>query len=391
MALHSQLRIRIYGIFPVTKGQFIIGYSAFSVFFVVMIVYFSLNPQSPPTSDISLIDTIIYKYPILLFLFFLGWIVVEGIFYWNRFIRAQALIIENQKTEIEVRSKHLEEREEEIIAQREEIESQRDLVLSQMHTISNQKKQLTDSIQYAYRIQCAILPPDKYINQCLPGSFILYLPKDVVSGDFYFVEKSCGKTIVAAVDCTGHGVPGAMMSVIGYNLLNHAVKINKITKPSDVLEFLDIGVTEMLRQTHNESGVKDGMDLSIVSIDNQSRTIEYSGAYNSIYYIHNKILTEVKADKLPIGVNEDGIADVYTNHNLPVIEGDMVYLFSDGYADQFGGPQGKKFKYKQLEDALIEISEDPLDVQKEILTKKFNNWKGKEEQVDDVLVIGIRV
>ncbi|MHC1702345.1 MAG: PP2C family protein-serine/threonine phosphatase [Tenuifilaceae bacterium] len=387
----ENLKIKIYGILPVTRIQFVIGYSFFFIFFIVMMVFFLVFPQPIPTHEISFLEMIFYKYPIHIFLFFLVWIVIEGIFYWNRFIKAQNQIIENQKNQIELRNINLEEQKEEIITQRDEIEAQRDLVVSQMDIISHQKKQLTDSIQYAYRIQCAVLPPEHYINQCLPNCFILYLPKDVVSGDFYFIEKSCGKTIVAAVDCTGHGVPGAMMSVIGYNLLNQAVKINKLTKPSEILGFLDVGVTEVLRQVHNESGVKDGMDLSILCIDQQTLTFEFAGAYNSIYYIHNKQLSEEKADKLEIGVNEDGVADVYTNHIIEVSKGDMVYMFTDGYADQFGGPQGKKFKYKQLEETLIEISEDSLDVQKQKINKKFDDWKGNEEQVDDVLVIGIRV
>lgn len=387
----KNLKVKIYGIIPLTWGQFILSYALFFLFFILMMVYFSVNPQTIPTEEITPLRMVFYKYPVLVFLFFLIWIVIEGIFYWERFIKAQNLIIEGQKIEIELRNKDLEEQKEEIISQRDEIEAQRDLVVSQMNTISHQKKELTDSIQYAYKIQCALLPPEHYINQCLPDSFILYLPKDVVSGDFFFVEQTCGKTIVAAVDCTGHGVPGAMMSVIGYNLLNHAVKVNKIYKPSDILGFLDVGVTEILRQVHNESGVKDGMDLSIVCIDNQAHTFEYAGAYNSIYYVHNKQLSEIKADKLPIGVNEEGIADVYTNHSIPVVKGDMVYLLSDGYADQFGGPQGKKFKYKQLEELLIEVCEEPVDIQKQLINKKYFDWKGNEDQVDDVLLLGIRV
>lgn len=393
----KDIKIKIYGIFPVTRKQFIIGYTIFFILFILGIVGMFFYPQEAPLNS-NFFEKLFSEYAILTFLFFLIWIVLEGIFYWDRFIKAQNKIIEDQKNVIEIRNQHLEQHKEEITsqrdeitAQRDEIEAQRDLVVSQMETITHQKKELTDSIQYAYKIQCALLPPVHYINQCLPNSFILYLPKDVVSGDFFFVEQTGGYTIVAAVDCTGHGVPGAMMSVIGYNLLNQAVKINKITKPSEILGFLDIGVTEILRQTHNESGVKDGMDLSLLCIDNQMRTFEYAGAYNSVYYIHNLQLTEVKADKYPIGVNEDGVADTYSNHGLPVVKGDMVYLFSDGYADQFGGPKGKKFKYKQLEETLIGICEEPIVVQKELLKKKYYNWMGNEDQVDDVLVIGIRV
>jgi serine phosphatase RsbU (regulator of sigma subunit) len=387
----KNLKIKIYGILPLNRTQFIIGYAFFFLFFVAMIVYFAISGPQIAYPGIPFYKLVFYKYPVLVFLFFLIWIVLEGIFYWEKFIKAQFKIIEEHQIQIEIHNQQLLQQREEIVAQRDEIEAQRDLVMSQMETITHQKQEILDSIQYAYRIQCALLPPESYVNKCLPNSFILYMPKDVVSGDFFFVEQVSGYTVVAAVDCTGHGVPGAMMSVIGYNLLNQAVKINKITRPADILGFLDVGVTEILRQTNNESGVKDGMDLSIVCIDNQMRTVEFAGAYNSIYFIHNKKLTEVKADKFPIGVNEDGVGDVYTNNGLPVAKGDMVYLFSDGFADQFGGPKGKKYKYKQLEEALIQSCDEPVDVQKQFLKKQFLDWKGNEEQVDDILVIGIRV
>ena len=387
----KNLKIKIYGILPLNRTQFIVGYAIFFVFFVVMLIYFSFLPPQAIEPDASFVKIVFYKYPILVFLFFLIWIVLEGIFYWEKFIKAQFKVIQEQKEQIELHNQQLRQQKEEIVAQRDEIEAQRDTVMSQMETITHQKKEILDSIQYAYRIQCALLPPENYINKCLPNSFILYLPKDVVSGDFFFVEQVSNYTVVAAVDCTGHGVPGAMMSVIGYNLLNQAVKINHITRPADILQFLDVGVTQILRQTNNESGVKDGMDLSVVCIDNQMRTFEYAGAYNSIYFIHNRKLIEVKADKFPIGVNEDGVGDVYTNNGLPVSKGDMVYLFSDGYADQFGGPKGKKFKYKQLEELLIQVCEEQVEVQKQYLRKRFVEWKGNEEQVDDILVIGIRV
>ncbi len=387
----KNLKIKIYGILPLNRTQFIIGYAVFFLFFVVMMIYFSFTEPQNIDINAPFYKVVFYKYLNLVFLFFLVWLVLEGIFYWEKFIKAQFKVIEEQKNQIEIHNQQLLQQREEIVAQRDEIEAQRDLVMSQMETISHQKKEILDSIQYAYRIQCAVLPPMYYVNQCLPNSFILYFPKDVVSGDFYFIEQVDGYTVVAAVDCTGHGVPGAMMSVIGYDLLNQAVKINKLTKPSRILNFLDVGVTNVLRQTNNESGVKDGMDLSLISIHNQLRTVEFAGAFNPVYYIHNKQLTEIKGDKLPIGVNEDGVGDEFTNHALPVFKGDMLYIFSDGYADQFGGPKGKKFKYKQMQDIMITISELPLEIQHQKLKQAFNDWKGNQEQVDDILVIGVRI
>ncbi len=257
--------------------------------------------------------------------------------------------------------------------------------------IEAQKKELEDSITYAFRIQQAILPPQYYIDKLISSYFILYLPKSIVSGDFYFIEQEKEYIIVAAVDCTGHGVPGAMMSVIGYDLLNQAVKINHITKPSKILTFIDEGVTNFLRQINDESGVHDGMDISIISIHKQLKVVEYAGAYHEIYYTHKGNIFEIKGDKFPIGMNVDGVADIYKNNGVPVIPGDMIYLFSDGFADQFGGPNNKKFKYQALKNLLLEVSSlEPLE-QKSRIAQKFNDWKKTNEQVDDVLIIGVKI
>lgn len=275
--------------------------------------------------------------------------------------------------------------------QEEEIYKQIDSIKEQRNIIEFQKKELEDSIAYAFRIQQAILPPKSYIDQILSDYFIFYIPKSIVSGDFYFIEQEGDYTIISAVDCTGHGVPGAMMSVIGYDLLNQAVKLNHITKPSEILSFVDEGVTNFLRQINDESGVHDGMDISIITIYKQLRIVEFAGAYHQLYYSHKGDMIEIKGDKLPIGMNIDGVVDQYTNHGVPVNKGDMLYLFSDGFADQFGGEHNKKFKYKPLKNLLLEISNRDCNEQKEILAHQFIEWQGSNEQVDDVLVIGIRV
>jgi serine phosphatase RsbU (regulator of sigma subunit) len=272
-----------------------------------------------------------------------------------------------------------------------EIEAQNDMLVEQRDKISHQKKEITDSIHYALRIQTAILPPDYYVKKCLADSFIFYAPKDVVSGDFYYVESVDEYSIFTAVDCTGHGVPGAMMSVIGYNLLNQAVKLKKMTKPSDILQFLDTGVTETLRQIAGESGVNDGMDLGLCSLNTKTLEAQYAGAFNPFVYIQNGEMKEITADKFPIGSNYEGVADNYTNHVMQLSKGDTIYLYSDGYADQFGGPKDKKFKYKQLHTILFENYKLPMDKQKEILKKTYADWKGENEQTDDVIVIGVRV
>ncbi|MBN8695222.1 MAG: tetratricopeptide repeat protein [Bacteroidetes bacterium] len=257
--------------------------------------------------------------------------------------------------------------------------------------ITQQKKEITDSINYAKRIQESILPPQDHWKKILPNSFIFYRPKDIVSGDFYWIEQRKNTVCFAAVDCTGHGVPGALMSVVGFNLLTQAVNEVGLTKPSDILQHLDAGVTKTLRQSENSKGVKDGMDLSLCSIDLNTNELQYAGAFNSLYYVSDNQLHEIKADKFPIGVNLDGVVDNYTNHTVQLKKGDCVYLFSDGYADQFGGPRGKKFKYNQLKEMFLTLSSKDLDDQKKEIEKVFDSWKGELEQVDDVVIIGVRI
>ena len=260
-----------------------------------------------------------------------------------------------------------------------------------LEDLAEKNKDMTDSINYALLIQQAIMPPDYLVKKHLPDSFILYKPKDIVSGDFYFVEKKRNKAIFAAVDSTGHGVPGALISVVGFNYLNQAVNEKGLTKPSDILSFLDEGVNDTLRQTADESGVKDGMDLAMCTLDYNTLKLQYAGAYNSLYYIKGKELTEIKSDKIPIGVNIKGIVDQYTNHTVQLEKGNMVYLFSDGYVDQFGGPKGRKYMSKRFREQLLKIQHLSMDKQKEHLNKTIEEWQGKLEQVDDILVIGVRV
>ncbi|MGZ4078335.1 MAG: PP2C family protein-serine/threonine phosphatase, partial [Bacteroidia bacterium] len=195
----------------------------------------------------------------------------------------------------------------------------------------------------------------------------------------------------AAVDCTGHGVPGALMSVVGFNLLTQAVNEMNLTTPSDILKHLDYGVTKTLRQSEEGKGVKDGMDLSLCSLNLKTNELQYAGAYNSLYYISKGIFNEIKSDKFPIGVNLDGKVDNYNNHTVQLQKGDCVFLFSDGYADQFGGEKGKKFKYNKLKELLHKNYLLSAEAQREELAKTFDSWKGSLEQVDDVLVIGVRV
>ena len=276
------------------------------------------------------------------------------------------------------------ERTEQVVRQKEEIETQN-------QELEVLYKHVTDSIKYAKRIQEAILPPDSFVKHVLPNSFVLYKPKDIVSGDFYWVDEKNGKTMFTAVDCTGHGVPGAFMSIVGYNLLKHVVNSNNSTTPAEILDRLNEGVSETLHHGHEDSQAKDGMDLSFCTIDFKTLELQYAGAYNPLYLIRDGQLIQTKADKFPIGLFLGEEKKKFTNHIVQLQKGDSVYIFSDGYADQFGGPNGKKFMANHFRDLLMQVHNEPIDKQKEVLNKTIEEWRGPLDQVDDILVIGLKI
>lgn len=267
------------------------------------------------------------------------------------------------------------------------------LLLTEQKLIIEQKnKDILDSINYAKRIQDAIFPPEDLIKELLPESFILFKPKDIISGDFYWIEKFDGKTYIAAVDCTGHGVPGALLSIVGYNLLSKSINEHEHSKPNEILNELSSGINKTLRQTIDGSGVKDTMDIALCSVDRASQMLEFAGAYNSLYLIRKNELIEIPADRFPVGIYLDGELKKFTNHQMQLQKGDMLYLFSDGYADQFGGPKGKKLKSKGFKEVLLSINNLPVNEQKEALDKVLEEWKWMtDEQTDDILIIGVRI
>jgi serine phosphatase RsbU (regulator of sigma subunit) len=264
-------------------------------------------------------------------------------------------------------------------------------IKKQKEEIEEQKKNITDSIYYARRIQNAILPSFKLISSHLRDYFILYLPKDIVSGDFYWVHETDGLFMLAAVDCTGHGVPGAFMSIVGFNQLNHAVTVIKARSASVILDELNKGVITTLNENKAEGSIKDGMDMSLCILNLKSRKAEFAGANNPMYLIRNNKLIKYKADHFPIGAFEGDKPQLFTNNEIDLAENDCLYFFSDGYADQFGGPDDKKFMYKRFEELLLEVHAKPMEKQKEILTTRFLEWKGDDDQIDDILVMGIRI
>lgn len=276
------------------------------------------------------------------------------------------------------------ERTEEVVRQKEEIE------------IQNRKlevlyKHVTDSIRYAKRLQEAILPPPVFVRDLLPQSFILFKPKDIVSGDFYWLHRKDGKVLIAAVDCTGHGVPGAFMSIVANNMLSQITRELPLNNAAQMLDALNELAGKTINQNADEAAVRDGMDMSLCILDPVTRTMDFAGANNPLYVYRGKQFIEIKADKKPIGYLEDHQDQKFTNHRLQMEPGDTVYIFSDGYADQFGGPKGKKFMVNQFRNMLGQIYTRPMDEQKKLLDETIESWRGGLEQVDDILVIGFRI
>lgn len=264
------------------------------------------------------------------------------------------------------------------------------IIESQKALVEEKNKDITDSINYAKRIQEAILPTLELKNKLFPSSLVLFEPRDIVSGDFFWFAEKKGKKIIAAVDCTGHGVPGAFMSMIGTAFLNEIVNGKDITKPSKILDNLRERIIVSLKQNGIEGENRDGMDISLLCFDENNSTVEFAGANNPLWIISNGKLIEIKGNKQPIGFYE-GPLTPFTQHTIELNKGDTLFLLTDGYADQFGGSNGKKFKYKQLQNYLISEQHHTMPELEEKLKKKFHEWKGDLEQVDDVLLIGIRV
>lgn len=253
--------------------------------------------------------------------------------------------------------------------------------------IEEKQKEITDSITYAKRLQTAILPPETYWRKYLSESFVMYLPKDIVSGDFYWLENVNDLVLFAVADCTGHGVSGAMVSVVCSNALNRTVKEFGITEPDKILDKTRELVLETFAKS--ESDIKDGMDISLCSLNMITRELKWSGANNPLWYIRENELNEIKGDKQPIGKNDN--PKPFTLHTIQLQKEDTIYIFTDGYADQFGGEKNKKFMYKPLKNLLAEIHQKPFETQKVLLQQNFVNWKGNTEQTDDVLIVGVKI
>lgn len=302
-------------------------------------------------------------------------------------IREQKVEVENQRDEIE--------------AQRDELQSQRDLVMAQ-------KKEITDSINYAKRIQSAILPTKEFMDESLPEHFVLFKPRDIVSGDFYWIKVVKNFLIVVVADCTGHGVPGSIMSMLGVSLLNEQIGRSRFDKPGEFLDRLRSKVKETLSQEGRMNEQKDGMDLAMIIINSETKELQFAGAFNPLYVLRHKgkekderieqyaildnseyWLYELKGDRQPIAIHSD--EQKFTTHQIQLLEGDTLYMLSDGYADQIGGPSGKKFLTVNLKKIFLNIQKLSMKAQYQYLENALEEWRKDMDQVDDILVMGIRV
>ena len=265
------------------------------------------------------------------------------------------------------------------------LESNKEIALA----IQQQNKKITESMRYAKRIQSAILPNTRLIHRVLPDSFILYKPKEVVSGDFPWFAQVKNEVFMAAVDCTGHGVPGALLSLVGYFLLNDIVRSRRVTDPGRILDLLDDGVSTTLRPDE-DAGTKDGMDISLCKIDLEQREVEYAGAHRPLYVVRAGVLEEIKGNKFPIGGGIFKNQTNFTTNRIKLGKGDSIYFFSDGFCDQFGGPEDKKFGTRQLREMILKVHTLPMKEAAAIFDQTWENWKGDQKQTDDVMLIGVK-
>jgi serine phosphatase RsbU (regulator of sigma subunit) len=303
-----------------------------------------------------------------------------GLFHRLQFARKTQRIL--KKTNVKIKTQR-----DEIETQRDEIESQRDLVIEQ-------KNEVIESINYAKRIQSAMLPPETFVTELLNENFIFYKPRDIVSGDFYWIKNVNQYIILLVADCTGHGVPGALMSMLGISYLNEIVQRREITQANQILNELRKQIKHSLRQHGQPDEAKDGIDMALCVLDLRNMLMQYSGANNPLYLIRDvddiPDLNEIKPDRMPIGYYQ-GKDKTFTNHEIQLQIGDTFYIFSDGFIDQKGGKENKKFMSKNFKNLLLEIHDQPMYDQKGILDKTLSDWRGRNSQMDDILVIGVRV
>ncbi len=308
----------------------------------------------------------------------------------------QVLLLKNaeilqQKEEIESQRDEIEAQREEIESQRDDLEVQRSIAIKQRDEIMRQKQHITDSISYAKHIQTALLPNDSEVNKAIGNGFVFFSPLDIVSGDFYWVSKKENSSVIVVADCTGHGVPGAFMSVMGINFLTSIVEEKNITDPGKILTNLNENVIAALSHADGCMQDKDGMDISLCLIDSENKIIKYACARNRILVWRKGEIIQLDADKYSIGKSPFVDKMVYSTFSFSIEKGDMLYLLTDGYVDQFGGPNKTKFLTSRFKRLLMQIGSLEPHQQRELLEQNILNWMGNSYQIDDMLIVGIRV
>ncbi len=398
----DNLKIKLWYLFRVNKKQFLWFYVFLSVLSMAgAIGAYYKNPVILETD--SWLRRIYFNNDVVFWLIILLYTIIEAQFFWSKFNKEHIRIINEQNAE-------LAQQKEEIASQKEEIETQRDQAIAQKEKIEAQNKQITDSILYAERIQKATLPIKDELNNNFEN-FILFKPRDIVSGDFYWYKSTNVNNeeliVLAAADCTGHGVPGAFVSMLGMSLLNEIVSSNRI-KANEILEKLRSEIKKSLHQQGKSMEQQDGMDIALVVIDKKRKKIDYAGANNSLIICTKDIknlniedkrikhlsdnsghLIEIKPDRMPIGIYT--LEKNFTSFEFSYNPDDIIYMFSDGYIDQFGGTNRQKFMSKNFKKLILDNYNKPIVEQKKVLENTLTKWQGNNEQVDDILVMGIKL
>ncbi len=313
-----------------------------------------------------------------------------SIFAWNQKFKKEVVYRKKAEDKLREQKNEIEDKNEELKQQSEELQSQNEEIIAQRDQIEKHHTAIKDSIFYAKRIQTAVLPRKEYIEQILPENFILFRPKDIVSGDFYWVKQIGEKIIIIAADCTGHGVPGSIMSMLGVSFITEIVRKQQLFQADLILNELRVQIKQALRQTSEKDELFDGMDMALCILDLKNNVLEFAGAVNPLYLVQNGELKVVKADRMPIGYYPKEVSE-FTKHEIQLSQGDSFYIFSDGYVDQFGGKKGFKYKAVNFQNLLLKNHQKPMAVQKESLEQELNSWMNGYEQTDDILVMGVRV
>lgn len=386
----DDLKVEVWGVLYLSRKQVLIFELFFFIFFSGLTVFLftyafkfhaesiSYNFHAKYAKYFSLATTVL--------------IIMEAQFFWLKITKAQLDLIEKQKKdiiekneEILVQSGQLIERNEKIEIQKKELVEQAIELEEQWNIALKSKAVILDSINYAKKIQKAVFPSNENVNEVLGEYFLLFKPRDIVSGDFFWIKKIEDSIIIAIADCTGHGVPGAFMSMLGTSFLNEIVRSENIENTDEILNLLRYKVKESLGQEGRKNETKDGMDIALYSVNTKTLELNYSGAHNSLYIIRENLekeLTVLKADRQPIGIHV--VEKNFTKHKYQLEKGDCLYSFSDGYTDQFGGEKGRKYKIKNFKEILLANYKKPMSEQKKILNNTLETWMGREyEQIQN--------